>query len=67
LIDNFFSSQEQITNFFVRLKVLKIANPDMTCIATLEKEEGRWVYLLEHYPSGKYNNLFFCFFSEKVY
>jgi hypothetical protein len=37
----------------------------MTCIATLEKEEGRWVYLLEHYPSGKYNNLFFAFLVRK--
>ena len=54
LIDKFFSSQEQITKFFVRLKVLKIANPDATCMATLEKEEEHWVYVLEHLSSGKY-------------
>lgn len=54
LIEEFFTSQEQITKFFVQLGTLKIANPDMTCVASLEKKEDYWVYLLEHLPSGKY-------------
>jgi len=54
LIEEFFTSQEQITRFFVRLGTLKIANPSATCIASLEKKEDYWVYLLEHFPSGKH-------------
>ncbi|WPE17132.1 hypothetical protein R5P06_03470 [Candidatus Thioglobus autotrophicus] len=54
LIEKFFTSQEQITKFYVRLGVLKIANPDATCVASLEKKGAYWVYTLEHLPSGKY-------------
>ena len=54
LIEEFFTSQEQITRLYVRLGTLKIANSDMTCVASLEKKEDYWVYLLEHLPSGKH-------------
>lgn len=54
LINEFFKSQEEITKFYVQLGTRKIANPSATCIASLEKKEDYWVYILEHLPSGKY-------------
>ncbi|MCF8067444.1 MAG: hypothetical protein K9L30_02550 [Desulfobacterales bacterium] len=54
LIDKFFSNPEDAVKFFVQLKVLKFANDDGSCIASLEKEAvDKWTYLLE-WKDGEY-------------
>lgn len=54
LINEFFSNPEDAVRFFVQLKVLKIANEDGSCIASLEKStDSKWTYMLE-WKDGKY-------------
>jgi hypothetical protein len=47
LITEFFTSPEDAIKFFVQLSVLRIANNDATCIASLEKGADKWTYILQ--------------------
>lgn len=54
LINEFFSNPEDAVKFFVQLKVLKFANEEASCIASLEKKtDSKWTYMLE-WEDGKY-------------
>jgi hypothetical protein len=45
LITEFFSSPEDAVRFLVQLQVLKVANDDGSCFASLEKGDGKWTYI----------------------
>jgi len=53
LITEFFSSPEDAVRFLVQLQVLKVANDDGSCFASLEKGVGKWTYILE-WHDGKF-------------
>ncbi len=54
LIDTFFREEGEYIRFLVGLKKRFIANKEGTCMATLEKQEGCFLYLLTWERDGKY-------------
>jgi len=54
LIDIFFSDINEYIKFLSSQKSLSIANNDGTCMATLSKENNRFMYRLDWVKDGKY-------------
>ena len=53
LIKAFFKDPGEYMNFFLKLKEARLATSDFSCIATLEKEDGKYLYTLE-WKDGRY-------------
>lgn len=47
MIESFFDDLSDYMRFFLRLKEARRATPDFSCVASLRKEDGKYLYILQ--------------------